>query len=219
VSRQSAATITAASLAIALLGACTRDASEGKQPPADGTTPTVTPEVVRRGPHDPTAFTQGLEFHDSTLYESTGLEGQSTVRHVNLATGAVRKQVRLPAEYFGEGITVLGGKLYQLTWKSERGFVYDAATLAQTGTFEYDGEGWGLTNDGQSLIMSNGTNTLRFLDPTTFQLRRTMAVTDAGGYPVTQLNELEWVRGEIWANVWQSEMVARIDPATGRLTG
>ena len=201
--------------------ACTGDGRAGgdgqaSAAPVSRSAPTDGVEVVRRWPHDPGAYTQGLEIVDGTLYEGTGMEGQSSVRIVDPATGALRKKVDLPRPYFGEGITVLGGKLYQLTWKSETGFVYDAATLRRTGTFSYTGEGWGLTNDGTSLIMSDGTNTLRWLDPKTFQVTRTVQVTDQG-IPVTQLNELELIDGVVWANVWQTTTIARIDPATGQV--
>lgn len=207
-------------LGLALL-ACNSDAKTASNgstdtAPAAPAAPVVGVEVVRRWPHDPGAYTQGLEIVDSVLYEGTGIEGQSSVRIVDLATGAVRKKVDLPRPHFGEGITVLGGKLYQITWKSQRAFVYDAATLRQTGTFTYQGEGWGLTNDGRSLIMSNGSDTLVWRDPATFKVTRAVAVTDRG-LPVTQLNELELVNGLVYANVWQARTIARIDPATGQV--
>jgi glutamine cyclotransferase len=174
--------------------------------------------IVRSHPHDPSAFTEGLFFHDGQLYESTGLEGQGDVRQVELATGAVKRRTPLDKKYFGEGSIVFGGTLYQLTWKSGIAFTYDPATLARRPqTFRYDGEGWGMTTDGQSLIMSDGTARLRFLDPATFAVRRTVDVHD-GASPVSQLIELEWVKGEILANVWQSNQVVRIDPATGAVT-
>jgi glutamine cyclotransferase len=190
----------------------------GGAPRPDAGPPTYVAAVVRRWPHDPTAYTQGLEFHDGALYESTGLEGQSSVRVVNLATGGVVRRVALPAEYFGEGITIFGGRLYQLTWKSGKGFIYDAASLAPRDSFTYVGEGWGLTHDARSLVMSDGTSTLRFLDPATLTVERRLAVT-RGGQPVERLNELEWVDGEIYANVWQTDQIARIDPASGAVTG
>ena len=180
--------------------------------------PTFAVRVARVLPHDPGAFTEGLFFHDGQLYESTGLEGQSDIRRVDLATGAVQQRVALPAPYFGEGTIIVGDRLYQLTWKHNRAFVYDARTFVLKDTLGYTGEGWGLTYDGESIVMSDGTARLRFLDPATFAVRRTIDVKD-GMSPVSQLNELEWVKGEILANVWQSDQIARIDPRTGNVTG
>lgn len=198
------------------------------QPPATGTPPggtpatpgpsTVRPTVVRSFPHDPNAFTQGLLFVNGDLYESTGIAGESDIRQVDLTTGAVRRRVRLPGPYFGEGIAVLDGRLYQLTWRHGKAFVYDLATFAPRDTLDYFGEGWGLTTDGESLIMSDGTARLRFLDPRTFAVRRTLDVRD-GTAPVSQLNELEMVEGELLANVWQTDQIARIDPQTGQVKG
>lgn len=179
---------------------------------------TSTYEVVHAFPHDTFAFTQGLVFLNGEFLESTGLNGQSTLRRVELATGRVLQQVRVPTEYFAEGMTVLGGKIYQLTWKGQKGFIYDLATFALEKEFTYNGEGWGLTNDGHSLILSDGTHQLRFLDPATFQVIRTVQVFREG-QPLRLLNELEFIKGEIYANIWQSQSVARIEPATGRLLG
>ncbi|WNG20070.1 glutaminyl-peptide cyclotransferase [Cystobacter fuscus] len=175
-------------------------------------------EIVRSWPHDPSAFTQGLVFRQGRLYEGTGLQGRSSVREVELETGVVLRQTRLEPQYFGEGIALRGNRLYQLTWRSREGFIYDAATFERVGHFTYPTEGWGLTEDGESLIMSDGTSTLRFLDPDTFAVRRTVKVLDAG-QEITQLNELEYVRGEVYANVWMTNLIARIDPATGRVKG
>jgi glutamine cyclotransferase len=175
-------------------------------------------QVVNTFPHDRAAFTQGLVFLDGALLETTGLNGQSSLRRVELETGRVLRRVDLPAQYFGEGMTVAGQKIYQVTWQNRIGFVYDLGTFAAERTFRYDGEGWGLATDGLALILSDGTDTLRWLDPATFQVTRTVSVTNAGR-PLAQLNELEWVRGEIFANVWQTDTVARIDPASGRVTG
>jgi glutaminyl-peptide cyclotransferase len=175
-------------------------------------------EIVHAYPHDPTAFTEGLEWHDGTLYEGTGLVGRSGVRRTELATGAVRSHVELPPPHFGEGITVFHGTLYELTWKEGIGFRYDARSLAGRGRFTYAGEGWGLTHDDRSLIVSDGTNVLRFLDPATLRVERGLPVT-ADGMPVLRLNELERIHGEIWANVWQVPEIARIDPATGQVIG
>jgi glutamine cyclotransferase len=188
-------------------------------PPADAPVPTYGYEVVATYPHDPEAFTQGLIYLKGILLESTGLNGRSTLRKVDLATGRVRDEVKLSSEFFGEGMTVLGEKIYQLTWQNQKGFVYDLQTLAPQQEFSYDGEGWGLTTDGASLILSDGTNRLRFLDPHTFKVTRTIDVFDRAGSPLKRLNELEFIRGEIYANVWQTPYVARIDPATGRLLG
>lgn len=190
---------------------------------AVATEPTPTPkaygyQIVNAFPHDRAAFTQGLVFLDGALLETTGLTGQSSLRRVELATGRVLQRVELPTQYFGEGMTVIGQKIYQVTWQNRTGFVYDLATFAAGRTFTYEGEGWGLTTDGQALIMSDGTDTLRWLDPTTFQVTRTIHVTN-DGRPLALLNELEWVSGEIWANVWQTDTVARIDPTSGRVTG
>jgi glutamine cyclotransferase len=174
--------------------------------------------VLAAFPHDPSAFTQGLVYQDGTFYEGTGLRGQSTLRKVDPATGQVLQGARLPDEYFGEGIALLGDKLYQLTWQENTGFIFAKDTLELLGTWRYPGEGWGLTTDGQQLIMSDGTATLHFLDPATLAVQRTVQVWD-GLEPVLRLNELEWVEGEIWANVWQTDLIARIDPQSGRVTG
>ena len=175
--------------------------------------------VVRSLPHDPTAFTEGLFIQDGRLFESTGIEGQSGIREVDLATGAVHRRRALDSAYFGEGIAALRGTLYQLTWKSGKAFTYDLATFApRPKTFAYTGEGWGMTTDGTSLVMSDGTARLRFIDPATFAVRRTVDVHD-GPSPVSQLNELEWVKGALYANVWQSKQLVRIDPTTGAVTG
>ena len=187
-------------------------------PTTPGGTPIANAVVVERLPHDPEAFTQGLFFVNGQLYETTGMEGQSELRKVDLRTGAVQMRRGIPAQYFGEGSVALDGRLYQLTWKHQRAFVYDLATFAPRDTLSYTGEGWGLTTDGTQLYMSDGTAQLRVLDPKTFAVRHTIAVTDAGA-PVSQLNELEWMDGEILANVWQKDQIARIDPKTGKVTG
>ncbi|MCS6845006.1 MAG: glutaminyl-peptide cyclotransferase [Caldilineales bacterium] len=180
---------------------------------------TYTYRVLNRFPHDPRAFTQGLVYLDGVFYESTGLRGQSTVRIVDPPTGQVLQQVALPEPYFGEGIAVLGDRLYQLTWQEGTGFVYDRHTLAPLGTWSYPGEGWGLTTDGNRLIMSDGSHQLRILDPATLQEIERLAVVDAFGQPVVRLNELEHIEGEVWANVWQTDLIARVDLATGRVAG
>jgi len=176
-------------------------------------------QVLNVFPHDPSAFTQGLVYQDGIFYEGTGLRGQSTLRQVDPATGQVLQGVRLPDQYFGEGIALLGDRLYQLTWQENTGFIYDKTSFELLGTWNYAGEGWGLTSDGQRLIMSDGSNELRFLDPAAMEELGRVAVVDGDGLPVTRLNELEWVEGEVWANVWQTDRIARIDPASGRLLG
>lgn len=173
-------------------------------------------EQVRSFPHDSAAFTQGLVWQNGTLYESTGRYGQSSLRQVVLETGQVQKKAVLAPQYFAEGIAALGDSLYQLTWREGVMFIYDRATLNQVGQVQYSGEGWGLATDGKSLIISDGSNYLTFLDAGTLNPQRTLAVTD-GGQPVHDLNELEWVRGEVWANVWHTKRIARIDPQTGRV--
>lgn len=172
-------------------------------------------QVLHTYPHDPTAYTQGLVLADAILYESTGLYGHSDIRVVDMATGRVRKSVPLSAERFGEGLALLDGRLFQLTWQSKIGYVYDAGSLARVDSFPYEGEGWGLATDGHSLIMSDGTDTLRFLDPATFAVTRRLPVRFSTGAPATRLNELEYVGGELFANVYQSDWIVRIDPATG----
>jgi len=174
-------------------------------------------EVVHVYPHDTRAFTQGLIFQDGKLLESTGQEGQSTLRSVDLESGQVVKKVDVPKQYFAEGMTVLNGKIYQLTWQHQLGFIYDYQTFEKTGQFNYQGEGWGLTNDGKSLILSDGSNRIRFIEPGTFQVTKTIAVT-ANGKPVNELNELEFVQGEIYANIWHDQRIVTINPETGSVT-
>jgi glutaminyl-peptide cyclotransferase len=174
--------------------------------------------IQRVYPHDPNAFTQGLQYADGFLYEGTGRHGESSIRKVKLETGEVLQQRDVPREHFGEGIVLWKADLIQLTWQSQLGFVYDRSTFDVKRTFSYQGEGWGLTHDGSSLIMSDGTPELRVLDPETFAERRRIKVA-AGGVPVANLNELEFVNGEILANVWSSDRIARIAPLTGEVTG
>jgi glutamine cyclotransferase len=177
----------------------------------------MTYEVVATHPHDREAFTQGLVYRRGTLYESTGLNGHSSLREVDLETGAVRRRVDVDQQYFAEGLAELGGRLYQLTWRQGRAFVYDAASFGLAGSFRYEGEGWGLTDDGRSLVMSDGTNVIRFLDPETFAVRRTIQVSNAGR-PVTNVNELEYIDGQLYANVWLTDTIIRIDPQSGWVT-
>jgi glutaminyl-peptide cyclotransferase len=178
--------------------------------------PVLSATVLRSFPHDPHAFTQGLEYYGGYLYESTGIVGKSMLRKVELSSGKVIQQVSLPAPYFGEGLTIFRGKIYQLTWLSETGFIYDLNSFRQVGKFQYQGEGWGLTHDNASLILSDGTNKLRYLDPHSFNVTRTLEVY-AGNEAVTNLNELEHIDNEVFANVWHSPRIARIDARSGQL--
>lgn len=173
-------------------------------------------EIVRTYPHDGGAFTQGLVYVDGVLFESTG-RSPSTLRRVGLDDGVVQQQIDLAPDLFGEGVTEMDGRLITLTWQNGKGFVWDAADLSAIGEFPLAGEGWGLTDDGARLIVSDGTPTLRFLDPTTKAETGRVQVT-LNGQPLASLNELEWIDGEIWANVWMQDALVRIDPATGVVT-
>jgi glutamine cyclotransferase len=175
-------------------------------------------EIVHTFPHDPSAFTEGLFYLDGFLYESTGLEQHSTIRKVRIDTGAVVQKLDIPPQYFGEGIVNWDGHLISLTWKSHVGFVFDLATFKLQKQFHYEGEGWALTQDGKQLIMSDGTAELRFLNPQTLLETNRIQVT-LDGKPVRNVNELEWVKGEIYANVWQTNWIARIDPRNGHIVG
>jgi glutaminyl-peptide cyclotransferase len=174
--------------------------------------------IVAVYPHDAQAFTQGLIYVDGRLYESTGLPGRSSLREEDLQTGRILNYQPLANQYFGEGLTDWDNTLIQLTWQAHLGFVYDLRTFKLLRTFHYAGEGWGLTHDDKDLILSDGTAKLRFLDPATFGEVRSVTVRDHGG-PVTELNELETVHGEIYANIWHSDRIARISPATGAVLG
>ncbi|HEX4920850.1 MAG TPA: glutaminyl-peptide cyclotransferase [Candidatus Bathyarchaeia archaeon] len=175
--------------------------------------------VIQTYPHDPNAFTQGLVYVDGHLYESTGLRGQSSLRLVNLSTGNVLQKHALPPEYFGEGLTDWGSTLIQLTWTSHIAFVYDQFSFSVQRTFSYEGEGWGLTHDATQLIMSDGSSYLRFLEPKSFRVTRKLHVLDESRHPVQNLNELEFIHGEIFANVWQTDEIVRISPQTGKVIG
>jgi glutaminyl-peptide cyclotransferase len=174
-------------------------------------------EVVKVYPHDQNAFTQGLVIEEGVLYEGTGLYGSSTLRRVDLETGNVLQTYTLTGEFFGEGITVFGDRIIQLTWQSQKGFVYDKQSFDLLQEFSYPTQGWGITNDGNQLIMSDGTATLYFLDPETFEKVGQVEVHDDG--PVTDLNELEYINGEVYANIWRTDKIAIIDPNTGQVTG
>jgi glutamine cyclotransferase len=194
----------------AVLLALALSAVPGKATPVHGY------KVKNVYPHDPSAFTQGLVYADGILYESTGLKGRSTVRKVELETGLVIQRTDLLPMFFGEGIALVGSRIYQLTWTSGVGFVYDKTSLRLLSEFRYGIEGWGMTYDGKSLIVSDGSATLFFWDPETLAETKRLTVRD-GGLPVTNLNELEVVEGEIWANVWQQDRIARISPETGNV--
>jgi glutaminyl-peptide cyclotransferase len=180
---------------------------------------TDTYEIVHVYPHDPNAFTQGLVYLDGRLYESTGLNGRSSIRMVDLSTGRVLQEYALPMEYFGEGLTDCGSNLVQLTWKTGTGFVYDRFSFALRRTFHYEGEGWGLTHDATALILSDGSPILRFLDPESFRVIKRISVHDSQGHLINNLNELEYIHGEIYVNVWQTDKIARISPRTGTVLG
>ncbi len=187
-------------------------------PPPASRAPVSHYTIVHSYPHDPDAFTEGLEYRDGFLYESTGLNGHSSIRKVKIETGEVVQQKNISRDYFGEGITFWKDDLFELTWISEIAFVYDAKTFASKRSFTYKGEGWALTHNADGLIMDDGTAEIRFLNPATFKERRRITVTDAG-VPIKYLNELEWVKGEIFANVYTTDYIARIDPRTGRVLG
>lgn len=175
-------------------------------------------KIVKVFPHDPEAYTQGLVYKDGFLYEGTGLNGRSSLRKVRLESGEVLQRVDLPPEFFGEGIGFLGGKIFQLTWKAGTGFIYDARDFHLLRKFSYPGEGWGLTTDGHLLYMSDGTPEIRVLNPETLKEVRRIKVHD-GASPVQELNELEFINGEIFANIWQTDRIARISPRTGKVVG
>lgn len=195
-------------LALSAAAACQGGSSDGAR--ADS----ARLEIVRSLPHDPSAYTQGLVFEGDGFIESTGVRGQSTLRRVTLETGAVTTRVDLPQDRFGEGVAALDDRVFQLTWTSGVGYIYDRRTLTLADSFTYAGEGWGLTTDGTSLIMSDGSATIDFLDPATFAVTGSITVRSDGA-PLSSINELEWIDGEIWANVYQSNWIVRIDPRTG----
>jgi glutaminyl-peptide cyclotransferase len=183
-----------------------------------GSVPEYTYQIIHTYPHDPLAFTQGLLYLDGVLYEGTGLEEQSSIRKVKLETGEVIEKRDVPGQYFGEGIVNWKDRLIELTWQAQEGFIYDLATFELRGNYHYPGQGWGLTQDGKRIIMSDGTPQLRFWDPETLAELGRITVT-ADGQPVKDLNELEWIQGEVYANVWQTDRIARIDPKSGHVVG
>jgi glutaminyl-peptide cyclotransferase len=211
-----------AALAGLVLGTVLPGQAAGPPPPAP-THASIAParqlrwEVVGTHPHDPGAFLQGLVWHEGGFFESTGLLGRSTLRRVEFPSGRVRQRVTLPPDVFGEGLARVGDRLIQLTWKSGRAFVYDLATLRLLREFRYEGEGWGLAFDGASLIQSDGSDVLTYRDPQRFTATRRVAVT-WNGRPLQRLNELEVIDGEVWANVWYTDYIVRIDPASGRVS-
>ncbi|MCU1288041.1 MAG: glutamine cyclotransferase [Acidobacteria bacterium] len=203
----------------------TNSSAESNAAKPNASVPVYTYEIVKTYPHDAKAFTQGLVFHNGFLYEGTGgsrARGDnffSSLRKVEFETGKVLQKTDLPGEYFGEGIAIFNNKIYQLTWQQKTGFVYDLNDFKLLKQFSYAGEGWGLTNDDTNLIMSDGTHIIRFVNPETFETMRTISVLDEKGKPLMELNELEYIKGEIWANVWQESEIVRIDPNTGKLLG
>lgn len=205
-------------IALTLIAAACTDAPPDRgSGPAGNPTPVESYTVVRSLPHDPRAFTQGLVFEDGFFYEGTGLYGASTLRRVDPETGEVLQTHSLDRRYFGEGVAVRDGRIYQLTWKSNVGFIYDRESFDRIGTFSFpSAEGWGLAWDGRNLVLSDGSSTLYFLDPETFLETRRVTVRDRGA-PVARLNELEIVRGDLLANVWQTDRIARIDPESGEV--
>ncbi|MGB2642942.1 MAG: glutaminyl-peptide cyclotransferase [Candidatus Acidiferrum sp.] len=183
--------------------------------PAD-VIPVLNVKVVNTFPHDPNAFTQGLEYYDGFLFESTGLAGKSSLRKVAIESGRVLQRVSLPPKDFGEGLTIFQEKIYQLTWLEKTGYIYDLQSFRKIGEFHYQSEGWGLAHDEHSLILSDGSNELQFIDPVTFKVQRRLEVY-AGREAVTNLNELEYIHGQIYANIWHERRIARIDPETGQV--
>jgi glutaminyl-peptide cyclotransferase len=176
-------------------------------------------EVLNTYKHDPQAFTQGLVFHDGFLYESTGHYGKSTLRKVELETGKVLQKYDLPDDVFAEGMTILNGKIYQISWQNGRAWQYNLEDFKLIKEFQYAGEGWGLTHDGKNLLMSDGTHIIRVINPENFETIRTIPVFRENNLPLVEINELEWVKGEIWANVWKDSRVARINPENGKIVG
>jgi len=214
-------------LTAALLGGCGQEPaapSSSQAAPAapqfirPAGVPLYTYEIVNVYPHDSNAFTEGLVYYQGELFESTGLYGRSTLRRVELKTGRVLQETNLAPRYFGEGLTLLNGKAYQLTYREETGFVYQLDTFQSGLQFSYSGEGWGLTTDGQSLIMDDGSENIRYINPGTFKETRRIRVL-ADGQPVTNLNELEWVKGELYANVWRTSEMLRVNPQDGKIVG
>lgn len=205
-------------VAIVVLAAVSAVPGQSSSPGSSKHPQEYTFEVVAQYPHDPTAFTQGFTFYGGSFYEGTGRQGQSSLRQVEPKTGRILRKVDLSPEFFGEGIAIVGNEVIQLTWLSHTGFVYDLKDFRELRTFKYPGEGWGLTTDGRDLFMSDGSAEIRVLDGSTFSEKRRIKVRDQGK-PIDQLNEVEFVEGEIFANVWHSDRIARISPRTGEVLG
>ena len=212
-------------LSAALVLAVTIVAAPAGARPARHTAPAApaplahyTLKIVKVFPHDPDAFTEGLFFDHGSLYESTGRNGTSFIRQVDLNSGNVIQQVQVDSKYFGEGIAPWNGRIVSLTWQTEKGFVWNQSDLKLKSSFSYKGEGWGMTGDGHNLIMSDGTPAIKFLDPNTLKVVKTIKV-NYNGQPLDQVNELEWIDGEILANIWRTRDLVRIDPKTGRVDG
>ncbi len=219
-------------VALLLVGGCTPRQPIATAPTATGAVAVQTPaipvqqsnvktldwSIERAFPHDPTSFTEGLLWHDGALYESTGLEGHSKLRSVDLQSGEPTKSVNLPPQLFGEGLALAGDRLYQLTWQTKIGFAYDAKTFKPLAKFSYQNEGWGLTFDGTDLIQSDGSDVLTWRDTKNFAAKKTLKVTQ-DGEPLRNLNELEWINGYVWANVWQTDDIVVIDPQNGKVVG
>lgn len=204
---------------LVLTGALFINHSSNLQPSANSNViPVYTYKIVNTYPHDRSAFTEGLVFKDGVLYEGTGLHGYSTLRRVKLETGEILQIRELLPQFFGEGVTIYGNKIIQLTWQSHTGFVYDKYSFKLLQEFNYPDEGWGITHNGKHLIISDGTETLHFLDPETFEEVSQIEVS-ANDIPITRINELEYIQGEIYANIWHTERIARIDPLTGQVIG
>lgn len=207
------------SFAVAVTYIALSKADNQNSAPADSsTTPNIAYRLIAGYPHDPEAYTQGLFYSDGKLYEGTGVRGRSSLRRVDLVTGKVEAIYHLPGHLFGEGIADVGNEIYQLTWQSHIGYVYDKSSFKPLRSFLYPTEGWGLTYDGKHLILSDGTATVRFHDPDTFTEQRQVQVRDKKG-PVTHLNELEFIRGYLYANVWQQNRILKIDPEDGKVIG
>lgn len=198
------------SLALAFASGCGSEGTSSTRTKA----PVLQIRVVKSFPHDPNAFTQGLEIEGGKLYESTGREGFSSVRHVDLESGEVTLKLDLPDDFFGEGLTIMGDQIYQITYKNRICFVYEKGTLKKVKQFNYTGEGWGLANDGKHLLMTDKTSTISIRDPETFQVVRKLRVKD-GRKSISELNELEYFDGHIWANIWRQDKIAKINPETG----
>jgi glutamine cyclotransferase len=195
-----------------------KNSIDSNKSPASGNVPIYGYNIVKTYPHDRQAFTQGLVFEEGLLYEGTGLRGKSSLRKIALETGNILQSYKLPEQYFGEGITVFRNTVIQLTWQSNIAFVYDKESFSLLRTFSYPTEGWGITHDGKSLIISDGTSTLYFLNPKTFKEIKRIYVND-NKIPVSRLNELEYIQGEIYANVWRTSSIVKISPQTGRVSG